>query len=256
MRVILPIIAIANQKGGVGKTATAANLGAALAQAGRSVLLIDLDAQANLSLSCGASSGDDELTSYDVLMEDDVSLEDAMVGTRWGNLSLAPGSENLAAAQVQLANADRRTERLRDKLRQTPGFEYVLIDTPPSLGFLTLNALTAADWVLIPVQASFLALQGLRQLLQTVTAVRSHGNPGLDVGGVLVTMYDGRTLHAQQVYERVRGHFGQATFKTVIRRSVAFDYATVAGVPLVYHQPTHACSQAYIQVAREVMSRA
>jgi len=252
----LPIIAVANQKGGVGKTATVASLGAALARAGCSVLLVDLDPQGNLSLSCGVAAGAQQATVYEVLLEPDTTTEQATVPTQWPGLSVLPSSVNLAAAQVQLASARRRNERLRAKLVGASQYDYVLVDTPPSLGFLTLNALTAADWVLIPVQASFLALHGLRQLMHTVGAVRDHGNAALHVGAVLVTMYDGRTLHAQQVCERLQEHFGDTLLRTVIRRSVVFDYATVAGVPLPYYQPSHQCSQAYGQVAQEVKARA
>lgn len=252
----MPIIAIANQKGGVGKTATVANLGAALAEAGRSVLLIDLDPQGNLSLSCGVRSAEGRPSSYEVLMDEGTSVPDATVETRWQGLGVVPGTQDLAAAQVQLARMRQRNERLRGKLRSLRRYDYVLIDTPPSLGFLTLNGLTAADWALIPVQASFLALHGLRQLLETISVVRERSNPDLVVGGVLLTMYDPRTLHAQQVRERVEEHFGAAVFKSLVRRSVAFDYATVAGEPLVYHRPTHQCAQAYRELAKEVMSRA
>ena len=273
--VLVPIIAISNQKGGVGKTATVANLGAALVQAGKRVLLVDLDAQANLSLSCGVAPG--QVSAYEVLMEAGVGLAEATVATRWPGLDVLPASDALAAAQVQLATAPQRNERLRGKLADAtsrvpteeqgsapptgfqpvpPAYDYVLIDTPPSLGFLTLNALTAADLVLIPVQASFLALHGIRQLMQTVEVVQARSNPALRVGGVLVTMYDSRTLHAQQVVERLRQHFGALLFEATIRRSVAFDYATVAGTPLVLQQPGHACAAAYSELAREVMTRA
>ena len=262
----MAIVAIANQKGGVGKTATAVNLGAALAAAGRSVLLVDLDAQANLSLSCGITPAPGQPTAYELLMNDGLGQDAAaaIVPTAWDGLAVLPASEALAAAQLQLVGATRPTERLRDKLRpllQPHGnggapYDYILIDTPPSLGFLTLNALTAADWVLIPVQASFLALHGMRQLTQTIQSVQGHTNPRLRVGGVLLTMFDGRTVHAQQVRERLRQHYGQALFETVVRRSVAFDYATVEGVPLVYHQPGHPCAEAYRQLAQEVMTRA
>lgn len=250
------IVAVANQKGGVGKTATVANLGAALADAGRSTLLIDLDPQASLSLSCGAILPDDRPGAYDVLMDPSLPAADAVIATAWDHLDILPTSESLVAAQVQLADAPRRNQRLRAKLRAAPGHEFALIDTPPSLGFLTLNALTAADWVLIPLQASFLALHGLRRLTETVSAVQTHGNPSLHVGGVLLTMYDTRTLHAREVRDRVREHFGKTLFDVVVRRSVAFDYATVAGEPLVFHQPKHPCALAYRELAQEVILRA
>jgi chromosome partitioning protein len=252
----LPLVAVANQKGGVGKTATVACLGAALAQAGRSVLLVDLDAQSNLTLSCGITPSENRPTAHQVLMERAVPAAAAILPTPWPRLHLLPASESLAEAQVRLATVADRTRRLRDKLAAGPTVDYVLIDTPPSLGFLTLNALTAADWVLIPLQASFLALHGLRQLVQTIGAVQAHGNAALRVGGVLLTMYDGRTLHAQQVRERVQAHFGDAVFDTVIPRSVVFDYATVAATPLPHYQPQHQGAQAYRRLADEVMNRA
>jgi chromosome partitioning protein len=252
----MPVIAVANQKGGVGKTATTVNLAAALAQAGRSVLMVDLDPQANLTLSCGLHPSPDQPSTYELLMQPKVTTAATLLPTPWPGLSVLPAREDLAVAGVQLASAQGRNERLRRKLTAAPGADYTLIDTPPSLGFLTLNALTAADWVLIPVQASFLALHGLRQLLQTVEAVRSHGRPELHVGGVLLTLFDPRTLHAQQVQERLRQTFGEVVFKTTVRRSVVFDYATVAGEPLLIHRPSHPCADTYRQLAREVMSRA
>jgi len=252
----MAIIAVANQKGGVGKTATVANLGAALAEAGRSVLLVDLDPQTNLSLCCGLSPTSAQVTAYDLLMDPAISAADAILPTRWERLAIIPGAESLAAAQVQMAELSRRNLLLRDKLRPIRGYDDILVDTPPSLGFLTLNALSAADWVLIPVQASFLALHGLRQLAQTVTAVQGNSNSALRIGGVLLTMYDPRTLHSQQVHQRLREHYGDAVFSALVRRSVAFDYATVAGEPLVFHRPGHACSHTYRQLAQEVIARA
>lgn len=252
----MPIIAIANQKGGVGKTATTANLGAALAQAGQSVRLIDLDPQANLTLSCGLRVAPDQPSAYEVLMQPRTTAAAALCPTPWDGLAILPAREDLAAAGVQLASAANRNERLARKLAALPPANFTLIDTPPSLGFLTLNALTAADWVLIPVQASFLALHGLRQLMQTVEAVRAHGRPELHIGGVLLTMFDPRTLHAQQVQERLVQTFGEVVFETTIRRSVIFDYATVAGEPLLIHRPAHPAADTYRQLAREVMARA
>jgi len=250
------IIAVANQKGGVGKTATVCNLGAALAEAGRSVVLIDLDPQANLTLSCGLSPTPEALTSYDLLMDDGVTVADALAPSPGANLYVIAGSESLAAAQVQLADARRRNERLAAKARPLKEYDYVLIDTPLSLGFLTLNALTAAAQVLIPLQASFLALHGLRQLTQTIRSVQEHSNSSLVIGGVVLTMYDSRTRHAQEVSQRVQEHFGDIVFRTQVRRSVAFDYATVAGEPLVYYRPKHPCSESYRQLAQEVIARA
>jgi chromosome partitioning protein len=252
----MAIIAVANQKGGVGKTATVANLGAALAQAGRTVLLVDLDPQANLSLCCGLSPTTSSPTAYDLLMDPATAAADALLPTRWERLAIIPGSEALAAAQVQMAELSHHNLLLRNKLNPLRDYDDVLIDTPPSLGFLTINALCAADWVLIPVQASFLALHGLRQLSQTVAAVQQHTNPGLRIGGVLLTMYDPRTVHAQEVHQRLREHYGAAVFEPLVRRSVAFDYATVAGEPLVFHRPGHACSETYRQLAQEVIARA
>jgi chromosome partitioning protein len=252
----MPVIAVANQKGGVGKTATTVNLAAALAQAGHSVLMVDLDPQANLTLSCGLHPAPGHPGTYELLMQPKVPAAAALLPTPWPGLTVLPAREDLAAAGIQLASASGRNERLARKLAALPPADFTLIDTPPSLGFLTLNALTAADWVLIPVQASFLALHGLRQLLQTLEAVRSHGRPDLRVGGVLLTMFDARTLHAQQVRERLQQTFGDLVFETTVRRSVVFDYATVAGEPLLIHRPTHPCADAYRQLAREVMSRA
>jgi chromosome partitioning protein len=169
---------------------------------------------------------------------------------------VVPTDVRLAAAEVELAPVAERHLRLREKLHKKLPFDYVLIDTPPSLGFLTLNALAAADAVLIPVQCSYLAMQGLKQLLETIEAVRAHGNPGLRILGVLLTMYDPRTLHTQQVEDRLREHFGDLVFNTPIRRSVAFDYATVAGEPLVVYRNDSPGAQAYMQIVQEVLNRA
>jgi len=250
------IIAVANQKGGVGKTATVAALGAALAEAKRRVLLVDLDPQANLSLSCGLHPTDGRPGAYEVLMDPGTPAMAAIVPSAWERLAVLPSTNQLASAEVELVHASQRTARLSAKLSVIDGFDYVLVDTPPSLGFLTLNALTAATSVIIPLQASFLALEGLRQLMTTISAVREHGNPGLAIAGIVLTMFDHRTLHAQQVRQRVSEHFGDLLFATPVRRSVIFDYATVAGEPVVYHSPTHPCSQAYRDLAKELIARA
>lgn len=252
----MKIIAVANQKGGVGKTATVASLAAGFAAQSQRVLALDGDPQGNLSMALGATPAARALTSYDLLLDAKVSVAECAVRVPWGNVAVVPTDVRLAAAEVELSGAADRTLRLRDKLRKKLPYDYILIDTPPSLGFLTLNALAAADAVVIPVQCSYLAMQGLRQLLDTIEAVRQHGNDGLRIAGLILTMYDPRTLHTQQVETRLREHFGDLVLDPPIRRSVVFDYATVAGEPLPVHRPDSPGAQAYLQIAQEVLKRA
>jgi len=247
-------IAVANQKGGVGKTATVLNLGAALAAMGERVILIDLDPQANLTSIAGVDEA--ELTTHDLLLSPGVDLREIVRPTPIENLLVAPSEYALAAAEAGLAGAERRQFRLADKLGDLAKGIIVLIDTPPSLGFLTINALTAAGEVLIPVQCAFLAMKGLQQLLRTIEGVRRHANPDLAILGMLLTMYDARTVHAEEVRLRLRDHFADQVFDTVIPRTIAFDYATVAATPLVHFRPDSPGAQAYRALAQEVIDRA
>jgi chromosome partitioning protein len=247
-------IAVANQKGGVGKTATVLNLGAALAAMGERVVLIDLDPQANLTAISGVEEV--ELSTHDLLLSPDVDLREIVQPTPIEGLLLAPSEYALAAAEAQLAGAERRQFRLAEKLGNLAEGIIVIIDTPPSLGFLTINALTAAGEVLIPVQCAFLAMKGLQQLLRTVEGVRERANPDLAILGLLLTMYDARTVHADEVKGRLLHHFGDQVFDTVIPRTVAFDYATVAAMPLVQFRPDSPGADAYRALAQEVLARA
>ena len=250
----MAVIAVANQKGGVGKTATVLNLGAALAEVGERVVLVDLDPQANLTTIAGVEEV--ELSTHDLLLSTEVELRDVTLMTPWENLALVPSESPLAAAEVQLSSAPGRQQRLAEKLEGVAEGTLVLIDTPPSLGFLTINALTAADQVLMPVQTSYLAMQGLRQLLRTIERVQERTNADLRLLGLLLTMYDARTRHAEEVKQRLIEHFGDLVFDSVIPRTVAFDYATVAAEPLIHLRPRSPAAEAYRKLAKEVLKRA
>ena len=247
------IIAMANQKGGVGKTTTAINLGADLAKQGVATLLVDLDPQANATAGLGLSSRDGA-TVYDVLI-DEVPLSEVVVQTTQEGLDFAPAGPDLAGAEVELVPAMAREQRLRRALDAVlDRYEVVIIDCPPSLGLLTLNALNAADEVLVPVQCEYLALEGLGQLTGTLEAVRRNLNPRLHLGGLLLTMYDSRTKLCQQVAEEVQGHFS-ATFKTIIPRSVRLSEAPSHGLPINQYAGSSPAAKAYAAFAAEVIER-
>jgi chromosome partitioning protein len=247
------IIAVANQKGGVGKTTTAINLGADLASHGVACLLVDLDPQANATAGLGLTNRDGA-TVYDVLI-DEMPLSEVILSTVQEGLDLAPSGPDLAGAEVELVPAMAREQRLRRALDAVLGqYEAVIVDCPPSLGLLTLNALNAADEVLVPVQCEYLALEGLGQLTGTLEAVRRNLNPRLHLGGLLLTMYDSRTKLCQQVAAEVRGHF-QATFKTVIPRSVRLSEAPSHGLPINQYAPASTAAKAYAAFAGEVIDR-
>jgi len=251
----MPIIyALANQKGGVGKTTTAVNLGAYLVQQGQSVLLLDIDPQANATSSLGIDKRSASPSTYDVLI-DEVPLTSAVRSVDQTGLELAPASPNLAGATVELVGMPRREHRLHLAIEELDErYDYVLIDCPPSLGVLTVSGLTAAHAVIIPVQCEYLALEGLSQLTRTIKLVRRALNPGLTLRGLVMTMYDARTNLSQQVVAEVRRHFGQRVFDAIIPRSVRLSEAPSFGVPIGVHAPHSAGAKAYAALAEELLA--
>jgi len=249
------IIAIANQKGGVGKTTTAVNLATAFAEAGRRVLLIDLDPQGNASTGLGFAADLRGLTSYD-LLRGDGEVDSAMVPTVVLRLFLVPASPDLAGIELEMGQEDRREFLLSRMIRgQVDAFDEVLIDCPPSLNLLTINALVAAERVLVPLQCEFYALEGLAQLMRTVERVQQGLNPRLALEGVLLTMYDQRNNLSDLVAADVRRHFGAKVYATMIPRNVRISEAPSHGMPVLLYDPRCAGSQAYVQLAAEMMPR-
>lgn len=249
------IISIINQKGGVGKTTTAVNLAAYLADSGHRTLLVDEDAQGNATSGLSMDTSRFDATLYDVLI-DGVPAEEAAYRTEVKKLSLLPASIDLAGAEVEMVDIPDREILLRRVLAPLRDrYDYILIDCPPSLGLMTVNALTAADMVLIPIQAEFYALEGLSQLMKTVQAVKKRLNPELELLGILVTMYDGRTNLAVQVSEEVKKYFGKKVFKTMIPRAVKLSEAPSFGEPIVRYAPKSKGAAAYKSLCQEVLKR-
>ena len=256
----LRVLSVSNQKGGVGKTTTAINLGTALAAVGEKVLIIDMDPQGNASTGLGMPRGKRKTTAYDVIVNG-ASLADAAAPSALPGLWLVPADPDLSGVELELAQAQRRSFRLRDALdrvRSAPGgcpYTYVLIDCPPSLNLLTVNAMAAADAVLVPLQCEFFALEGLTQLMRTVDLVRGSLNPRLEIQGVVLTMYDRRNSLSDQVAQDVRSHFGDKVYETMIPRNVRVSEAPSFGKPVLVYDLKCSGSQAYLKLAREVVGR-
>lgn len=250
------IIAMCNQKGGVGKTTTTINLGAALAETGRKVLLVDFDPQGSLSVGLGVNPHTLELSIYNLLLNRGADIHQVILNTVVDGLDLLPSNIDLSAAEVQLVSEVAREQTLGRVLSKARSdYDIILIDCAPSLGLLTVNALTCADWVLMPLELEFFALRGIALLTDTIEKVQERLNPDLKVLGILGTMYDSRTLHSREVLDRVVSAFGEVVFHTVIRRTIKFPETTVAGEPITTYASTSAGAEAYRSLAREVLTR-
>lgn len=248
------VIAIANQKGGVGKTTTAVNLGTCLAQNGRKVLVIDHDPQGNSTSGIGLKKGEIKKCIYDVLINE-VPLEEVVVQTQVENLKMAPATIRLAGAEAELVGMMARDQRLRRAIEPIKkDYDYILIDCPPSLGNLTINSLAAADSIIVPIQCEYYALEGLSQLMKTIQLVQKYSNPDLQIEGVILTMYDNRTNLSSQVTEEVRRYFQDKVYRTIIPRNIRLSEAPSFGLPITLYDEKSKGAEAYIELAKEVMA--
>ena len=249
------IISVANQKGGVGKTTTTVNLGACLASLGKKVLLVDMDAQGNATSGVGIRKPDVTRDIYDVLVNE-LPIDEATLITEHENLSIVPATLQLAGAEIELTSMMARESRLKGSLAEVSSqYDYILIDCPPSLGHLTINSFTASDSILIPVQCEYYALEGLSQLLNTVSLVQKHFNPELEIEGVLLTMYDARTNLGNEVVEEVRKYFREKVYETIIPRNIRLSEAPSHGKPIIDYDPRSRGAEVYQALAKEVVSR-
>lgn len=251
------VFAIANQKGGVGKTTTSINLAACLAEAGRRTLVIDLDPQSNTTTGLGVDSHKVGLSMYELLVDENVKVSDVVKAEIRPNLSLLPAKVDLYAADIELVYLDQREYRMRRALESVkPNYDFILIDCPPSLGLLTVNALTASDGVILPLQCEYFALEGMQQLLNTIRLVRDRLNPKISLFGVVLTMYDPRTKLGSEVVREISEHFPKEKFQTIVARNVRLSEAPSFGLTILEHDPRSPGALAYKQLAEEVIARA